>query len=134
MGVEQGPEHGQADHEEHVADTGGEEGFLGSVGCAWSFVVESDEQVGTQTHQFPEDEQPEEGVGEHHTEHTGTEQHELSVETVVAVVVDRVGVHVADGKGVDEQAQERGDEEQHHGDVVDVHAKAERDFSHRGLT
>ena len=133
IGVEQRPQDGQTDHEEHVANTGGQEGLLGSIGSAGAFVVEADEEIGTQTHQFPENEQPEERISEHHPEHPRTEEHELSIEAVVAVVVDGIGVHVADGKSVDEQAQEGGNEQQHHGDVVDVNAEPERNFSDGGL-
>ena len=132
--MEERPENGQANHEEHVADTGGQERLLGSVGCAGAFVVEPDQQVGTQPHQLPEDEQPKERIGQHHAEHARAEENELGVEAVVAVVVDGVGVHVADGEGVDEQAQERGDEQQHHGDVVDVDAKPEGNLGDRCLT
>ena len=68
--VEEGPEHRQTNHEEDVAHTGGQKRLLGRISSAGAFVVEADEQVGTQSHQFPEDEQPEERIGEHHTEHT----------------------------------------------------------------
>ena len=51
----------KTDHEEHVADTGGEERLLGRIGCTWAFVVEPDEKVGAETHDLPEDEQPKEG-------------------------------------------------------------------------
>ena len=47
---------------------------------------------------------------------------------MVPVIVDGVGVHVADGEGVDEQTQERGDEQQHHGDVVDMNAETKGDL------
>ena len=53
---------------------------------------------------------------------------------MVAVVVDGIGVHVADGEGVDEQTKERGDEQQHHGDVVDVNPETKRYFRHRRLS
>ena len=43
---------------------------------------------------------------------------------MVAVIIDRVRVHVSDRKGVDEETQESGDEEQHHGDVVDMDTKS----------
>ena len=125
VGVEQRPQHRQADHQEDVAHPGGQEGFLGGVSGAGSFVVEPDEQVGTKPHQFPENEQPEERIGQNHAEHAGAEQNEFCVEAVVAVVVDGVGVHVADGKEVDEKAKEGSDEQQHHGDVVNVDAKTE---------
>ena len=53
---------------------------------------------------------------------------------MVAVVVDGVGVHVADSKGVDEQTKERGDEQQHNGHVVDVNPETKRYFCHRRLS
>ena len=132
--MEEGPEHGQSNHQENVAHTGGEEGFLGGVCSAGAFVVETNEEVRAQPHQFPEDEEPEERVSQDHAEHSRTEQHEFSVEAMVAVVVDGVGVHVADGESVDEQTEERGDEQQHHGHVVDVNPKTKRYFCHRRLS
>ena len=106
MSVKERPKHGQTDHEEHVTHTSGEESLLGGVCCTGAFVIESDQKVGTKSHQFPEDEQPEEGVGENHPKHTRAEQNEFSVKAVVSIVVDGVGVHVTDGKAVDEKAQE----------------------------
>ena len=133
IGVEQCPKNGETHHQEHVTYTGGQKRLLGSVGSAGALVVEPDEEIGTQTHQFPEDEQPEERVGKHHAEHTGAEEHELSVEAVVAVVVDGIRVHVSNSEDVDEQTQEGGDEQQHHRHVVDIDAEAEGDLRHRRL-
>ena len=132
--MEQRPQHGEADHQEHVPNTGGEEGFLGSVSGAGPLVVEPDEQVRAETHQLPENEEPEERVGQHHPQHTGAEQDEFCVKPMISVVVDGVGVHVSDGEGVDEEAEERGDEEEHHRDVVNVNAESEVDFGNGGLT
>ena len=50
---------------------------------------------------------------------------ELRIESVVSVVVDRVGVHVTDAEDVDQQAEEGCHEQEHHGDVINVDAEAE---------
>ena len=125
VGLEKVPEHGQPDDEEHVTNTGREEGFLGRVSGRGALVVEADEQVRTQAHQFPENEQPQERVREDHAEHPRAEEHELRIEAVVAVVVDRIRVHVADAEDVDQQAKETGHKEEHDRGVVHVKAEVE---------
>ena len=68
--TEEVPQHDQTDNEEDVTNTCGEERLLCRIGCTWLFVIESDEKIGTKTHQFPEDEEPKEGVSENHSKHT----------------------------------------------------------------
>ena len=43
---------------------------------------------------------------------------------MVSVVIDWIGVHVTDAEDVDQQAKESSHEQEHHGDVIDVDAKA----------
>ena len=51
---------------------------------------------------------------------------------MVSVVVDWIGVHVTDAEGVDQQAEESCDKQEHHSDVIDVDAKAKLVGAHAG--
>ena len=88
-------------------------------------IVESDEEVGAETHDLPEDEQPEEVVRKDHAEHACTEEHEFCIESVIAVLIHRIRVHVPDAEDVDQHAQEGRHEEQHDADVVEIDAESE---------
>ena len=44
---------------------------------------------------------------------------------MISIVVDRVGVHVSNAEDIDEHAQERCNEQQHHCNVIDVYANSE---------
>ena len=108
----------QADHQENITHASSQEGFLGSRSGTLLPEVEADEEIGAESHYLPEDEQPQEVVSEHHSEHADAEEHELPVEAVVPVLVDRVRVHVAEAEPADQEAQEGRDEKQHQADRV----------------
>ena len=62
--AEIGPQNQQADDEARVADAVGDECLVGGVGSAVPFVVETDQQVRANAHQFPAYENLEEVIGQ----------------------------------------------------------------------
>ena len=68
------PEHENADHEAKVTDAVGEEGLLGGICCGVLFIPMSDEEVGAESDQLPEDEHHDEVRGEDDAGHGEHEQ------------------------------------------------------------
>ena len=105
--------------EEQVGEAGDDERFLGGVdGCVLR-IVETDEHVGADTHQLPEEIHLE-YVGRHHeAEHRHREEREEGVEALEALLVALYLIvlvalgHVAKRVDMDHQG-DRGDDQEHH--------------------
>ena len=83
---------------------------------------ESDQQVGTESHDLPEDEHLEEVAGDDESEHSGEEQGDLGV---VPGLPCALVSHVSDGVDEDQGGDER--REQHHQTGEAVHVVSEVD-------
>ena len=94
------------------------EGLLARVRGRLLLVVETDEQVGTESHRLPAEEQLEEVVAEHEHEHGEGEQAQVREEPVVAVLA----FHVADRVDVHERTDAGDHDEHHRGQLVDQEA------------
>ena len=86
----QNEEENHARHQKHIAHAGGEEGLEASLGRCDLFgvriffvVPEADEQVRTQTHDLPENEEHKQIVGHHQPQHACAEQGDVGEETAV---------------------------------------------------
>ena len=105
--------------EEQVGEAGDDERLLGGVdGCVLR-IVETDEHVGADTHQLPEEIHLED-VGRHHeAEHRHREEREEGVEALEALLVALYLIvlvalgHVAKRVDMDHQG-DRGDDQEHH--------------------
>ncbi len=100
--------HQDADHETEVADAIGEESFLGGFGSVWLFKPVTDEQVGAETDQFPEDEHHHKVPREDDASHGEHEEGQGTEEALLGFVV----LHVTDGEEMHEEA-DGGDDEHH---------------------
>ena len=118
-------QHEQSNHEEYIAYTRSQECLLGCGGCTRFFPIEADEKVRTETHDFPEDEQPKETVSQHHAEHSHAKQYKFSEEAVVAVFVLVIGCHVSNREPTNQETEESGDEENCERDTVNPQSEAE---------
>ena len=85
-------EHQDTDEEEHIGEARHDEGLLRSSDGGLQRIVETDEQVGTDTHEFPEHIHLEDVRGEHQTQHRHREEAQESVVTLKALLT----VHVAE--------------------------------------
>src|SRR5690606_26159082 len=92
-----------------IAHPGGQESLVGRVHVGHFLEVVADEQVGTQTHQLPENKEEEEVVGQYQAQHAERKEGE---DRVITLVTD-VAVHIAGGVNMHQQADE-GDDDQHH--------------------
>ena len=81
-------QHEQSNHQENGTHSRGEECLLGGGGGTGFLPVESNQQIGTQAHNLPENEQPEETVRQNHSEHAHTEEQKFSEESMVSILVD----------------------------------------------
>ena len=112
-----------ADKEEHVGKTGYDEClFRCGDGCGRG-VVETDEQVGRNTHKLPEHVHLEDVGGDYQTEHRHGEEAQEGVVTLEAALT----VHVAKGVDVDHERHRGDDNEHHHRNGVehDAHVEAQ---------
>ena len=112
------PEHENTEHEAEVADAVDGEGLLGGVRRGVLAEIMSDEQVGTDADQFPEDEHHDEVVGQDDAEHGKEEETERRVVARDAFVA----AHVAGGINEDEQGDGRDDDEHDPAQVVEEDA------------
>ncbi len=113
---EGGPENAQAHQHPYVADPVDDERLVRRVAIDLLFVPEADEQVGTKTDQFPEDEDHEQIRRRDQAEHRETEERQIGEELRVA----RIVVHVADRVPVDQGRDERHHEKHEDAQIVDV--------------
>ncbi len=104
------PEEEDADHEAEVADAVGEEGFFGGIRGGVFFIPMSDEEVGAEADEFPEDECDNEVGGE---DDAGHGEHEEGQAGEVAGLRGIV-FHVGEGEDVDEEP-DAGDDDHHAG-------------------
>src|SRR5205814_965746 len=103
------------DEEQDVPDAGDEERLLRRRGGLRLVVPESDEQVGAEAHDFPEDQKLQEVVRADGPEHPGREEADLRVVTRLAFLL----VHVAEGIDENQEAEERHEDEHQRAEVVD---------------
>ena len=96
-------QHEQTDHQEYISHTRGEECLLGCGSSTGLLPIESNQEIGTQTHNLPEDEQPQEVVRKHHPEHTHAEQNEFGEKAVIAILIDGVSGHVTNREPTNEK-------------------------------
>ena len=97
-------QHEQTDHQEYISHTRGEECLLGCGSSTGLLPIESNQEIGTQTHNLPEDEQPQEIVRQNHAEHTHAKENEFGEEAVVSILIDGVGGHVTNREPTNEEA------------------------------
>ena len=109
------PDHEDADEEQDVPDAGDEECFLRRRGGLRLVVPESDEQVGAEAHDLPEDQELQEVVRADGPEHPGREEADLRVVARLAFLL----VHVAEGIDENQEAEERHEDEHQRTEVVD---------------
>ena len=120
----------QSTHQAHVTETGDEESFLSRGcrvgGCCISLRVpegpESDEQVGTKSHDLPEDEHLEEVAGDDESEHSAKEHGDFCV---VPLLPSSLVSHVSYRVDEDESGDERGEQHHHAGEAVHVVSEVE---------
>ena len=93
----------QPEQQEDITDTRDEERFLGGRGSRRLLIPETNEQVGAEANQLPEDEEQQEAVGNHEAVHHPHEEADFGV---VADAPFAFVSHVAHGKHDD---QERND-------------------------
>ena len=120
------PEHENTEHEAEVADAVDGEGLLGGVRRGVFAEVMSDEQVGTDADQFPEDEHHDEVVGQDDTEHGKEEEAERCVVAGDALVA----AHVA--RRVNENEQRDGCDHDEHDPAQVVEDDADGDGENAG--
>ena len=110
-----GSDQANTQDEAKVTHTVDQEGLhVGEDGCGL-LVVETDQQIGHQTHGFPAEEQLQQVVAHHKHQHGEGEQRDIGEETVVAVIL----FHIAHGVDVNHQ-RHKGHHAHHHGrDGVD---------------
>ena len=111
----------EADQEAEVADAVDDERFDGGVAGGFLLVPETDQQIGAEADEFPEDEQLQQRPAEHQAEHGEAEQAEVGEEAREALVLG----HVADGEDVDQRRDQRDHREHRDGQAVDVDADVE---------
>jgi hypothetical protein len=109
-------------HEAEVTDAVDKEGLLGGVRGRGLLIPVANEEVGTDPHEFPEDEHHHEVVGEDDAGHGEEEEGEAREVARLALVL----LHVAEGEEVDEEADEADDE--HHAPAEAVEFQADADF------
>ena len=96
-----------AEQESGVADAVDDECLVGRVAGGLAMEIETDQQIRTQPHAFPADEQQHIVVGQDQRQHGEHEEVEISEEAVVAAFMR----HVSGGVNVNQHA-DTGDEEQ----------------------
>ena len=102
------PEEEDADHEAEVADAVGKEGFFGGI-CGGVFMIPmTDEEVGTESDEFPEDEGHDEVRGEDDAGHGEHEEGESAEVAGLGFVI----LHVVEREEVDEES-DAGDDDHH---------------------
>ena len=123
----------QSSHETYISHPGDEECLLccgcGVVGLVVSLRVveapESDEEVGAETHDLPEDEHLKKGAGDCESEHSGKEESDfcevppLPLELVFVLISS----HVSKGVGEDHRGDEGCEEHHQAGEDIDVESE-----------
>ena len=84
------PDHQDSDHESEIADARGEKRFLRGLGRRVAFEPVTDQHVGSEADQLPEDEHHDEIVREHDPEHCEHEERERSEVARLAFVVAHI--------------------------------------------
>ena len=113
------------DKEEHIGKTSDDESLLRSGHCCMELIVETNEQVGAHTHQFPEQVHLENVGGDHQSEHRHGEQGQERIVALEALLT----MHVAEGVDVHHQTDRRNDDEHHHRNGVQQDAHVEMQAS-----
>ncbi len=109
-GAGDAPEHEDADHEPEVTDAVAKECLLRGIGSGVLLIPVTDEEVGTQSDQFPEDEGHDEIVGQHDAGHREHEERQAGEVARLRVVV----LHVGQREDVNQQS-DAGDDDHHAG-------------------
>ena len=120
-GAGDAPEHEDADHESEVADAVAEEGLLGGIRGGVLLIPVADEQIGTETDQFPEDEGHDEVVGQHDAGHREHEKRKTGEVAGLRLVV----LHVGEREDVDQRADAGDDDHHAGGELVELDADLE---------
>jgi len=99
-----------AEDETPVANTIGDESFLGSGRGFFLIDIETNQQVRAESHAFPADEHQQEVVGQHSVSIAKHEEIQVSEEAIIPAVA----MHVASGEDVNQQTNEVMKERKHH--------------------
>ena len=114
-------DHGGADEQPHVAHPDGEEGLQRCARVRLLLPPVTDEHERAETHDLPAENQLDHVLGQDHDEHARREQgqrrEEVRIPTITSDVLGREDLH--------EERDERDEQQQHHGEAVDVLTKAE---------
>ena len=104
------------EHKTEIADAIDNEGLVSGDRVGVIVVPKTDEEIGTETHAFPADEQHQQIVPHHQQEHKEDKQVQINEKTNHPLVVP----HIAERIDMD-QEPDAGDDEQHHrGQGIDL--------------
>ena len=110
-----------SDEEAEVPDPVHDKGFLGGLGSLIGRAIMSDEQVGAEPDQFPENENHDQVVGKGNAEHGKHEDGQAAEVPRLGLVV----LHVAQAEDVDQKPDEGNHEEEELGGSVEKKPKTE---------
>ena len=113
---------GDAKQHDDIGDARGGEGFDGCFVGAFFFEPESDQEIGTDAHDFPADEEQQDIVGDDQGEHGAGEKRNQREEARLTRVVS----HVADGINEDHQNGDGHHDQHDHGGRIDQNAHEKR--------
>ncbi len=111
----------QAGEQSQTAQPGDQQRLQRCGARRGAFVVESDQQIGAEAGQFPEHEQQDDVVSQHHAEHRAHEEQEIGVECAQLGVAFQVAAGVYHDEGADAADDEREHRRQSIGAQGDVH-------------
>ena len=126
-GTGRAPEEDDADEQAHVAESRGDERFLGSLDGGTALVVETDQEEGAEADTLPGDEHEQQVVGQDQGEHHRHEEREHREVPPVARLGTSVVTQIVGRIDVDHQRDGRDDKDHHHRDRVDGEAEPDNE-------
>ena len=119
----------QADTEQkaEVADTVNQKGFQVGKCCAWTFEIETDQEIRHQAHSLPAEEELDEVVAHNQHQHAESKQRNIAEEALVA---DFFIVHIADGIDMYHQRYAGNHDHHHRRHRIDQEADGEIQTAH----